>query len=56
MTGSGAVDATGTRAEYTLRMLGVEIRQKTLREADRVTVDQEGPGFRAHHELLRQPS
>lgn len=54
MTGSGVVDPTATRAEYTLFWLGVELRQRTVREGDRVTVEQEGPGFRAHQELQRQ--
>lgn len=53
MTGSGSVDPTATRAEYALTWLGVEIRQRTAREDDRVTVHQEGPGFRGHQELLR---
>jgi hypothetical protein len=54
ITGSGSIDPTATRADYTLRWLGVEIRQRTTREGDRLTVHQEGPGFRAHQELLRR--
>lgn len=54
MTGEGAIDATGTRGEYTLRWLGVEIRQRTVRDADRVTVHQEGPGFHGVQELARE--
>lgn len=53
MTGSGAIDLTTTRGEYTLNWLGVELRQRTVREANRVTVEQEGPGFRAYQELQR---
>lgn len=53
MTGSGAIDATATRGEYTLSWLGVEIRQRTVRDGDRVTVHQEGPGFRGVQELFR---
>jgi hypothetical protein len=54
MTGGGSVDPTATSADYTLTWLGVQIRQRTAREDDRVTVHQEGPGFRGHQELLRQ--
>jgi hypothetical protein len=54
MTGAGSVDPTATRADYTLTWLGVQIRQRTAREDDRVTVHQEGPGFRGRQELLRQ--
>jgi len=54
MTGYGSVDPTATRADYTLTWLGVEIRQWTTRANDRVTVHQEGPGFRAQQELVRQ--
>jgi hypothetical protein len=54
MTGSGSIDATATRGEYTLRWLGVEIRQRTVRGDDRVTVHQEGPGFHGVQELVRQ--
>jgi len=54
MTGHGSVDPTATRAEYTLGWLGVEIHQRTVREADRVTVHQEGPGFRGYQELRRR--
>jgi hypothetical protein len=54
MTGSGAIDATGTRGEYALRWLGVDIRQRTVREGDRVTVHQEGPGFHGVQDLARR--
>ncbi|MEZ4339645.1 MAG: hypothetical protein R3B82_23725 [Sandaracinaceae bacterium] len=54
MTGDGSIDATATRGEYHLRWLGVEILQRTERDADRVTVRQEGPGFRGHQTLIRQ--
>lgn len=54
MTGSGAVDPGATHAEYTLIWLGVEIRQRTTLDADRVTVHQDGPGCRGHQELRRQ--
>lgn len=53
MTGAGCVDSAGVCAEYTLRWFGVELGQRTRREANRVIVDQAGPGFRAHHELIR---
>ncbi len=54
MTGSGEVDATATGATYTLRWLGVTIAQHTEREPDRVTVHQEGPGFRGVQVLVRR--
>lgn len=53
MTGSGDVDASATRARYTLTWLGVEIQQHTVREGDLVTVHQEGPGFAGVQELRR---
>ena len=54
MTGQGSVDPTATHAEYTLRWLGVEITQHTTREANLVTVHQQGPGFQGLQELQRQ--
>ena len=56
MTGTGAIDPTGTRGEYALRWLGMDIRQRTVREPDRVTIHQEGPGFRGDQVLLRVDS
>lgn len=56
MTGSGEVDPSATRARYTLRWLGVTVRQHTVREVDRVTVVQEGPGFGGTQVLVRQAS
>jgi hypothetical protein len=56
MTGFGAIDPTATEGDYTLTWLGMKMRQRTIREADRVTVHQEGPGFRGHQELLRLAS
>lgn len=54
MTGSGEIDASATRGSYRLRWLGVEITQHTERAADRVTVVQEGPGFRGVQVLVRR--
>lgn len=54
MTGAGSVDPTATHAEYLLTWLGVEIRQQTTRDGDRVTVDQQGPGFRGTQDLRRR--
>jgi hypothetical protein len=54
MIGSGVVDETGTRVDYTLTWLGIGIRQHTERETDRVTVHQEGPGFHGVQELSRR--
>lgn len=54
MTGEAEVDPTGTRASYTLRWLGVTIRQQTTRGTDQVTLHQEGPGFRASQVLARR--
>jgi hypothetical protein len=54
MAGDGTVDATATRARYTLRWLGVTVRQHTVRDGDRVTVVQEGPGFGGTQVLVRQ--
>ncbi len=53
MTGSGATDPTGTRGEYALRWLGVDLAQHTVRESDRITIHQEGPGFHGDQVLLR---
>jgi hypothetical protein len=53
MQGHGTIDETATRATYTLRWLGVEIHQHTLREGDRVTVHQVGPGFSGVQRLER---
>lgn len=53
MTGSGSVDAAGMRAEYTLRWLGMEMRQHTVLQDGRVLVEQDGPGFHGHQELVR---
>lgn len=53
MTGQGGIDPTATRGEYTLWWLGVEVRQRTERDGDRVTVHQEGPGFRGVQALVR---
>lgn len=54
MTGSGQIDATATKGDYALRWLGIEIHQRTEREADLVTVYQEGPGFKGVQVLKRQ--
>lgn len=53
MEGTGEIDETGTVAEYRLRWFGVELRQRTTRAGDRVTVAQEGPGFRGAQTLMR---
>lgn len=55
MVGQGSVDASGTRASYALTWLGAEITQTTVREDDRVTVTQAGPGFTGVQRLTRQP-
>ena len=55
MTGTGRVDASTTRADYDLHWRGTHIRQVTERTAERVTVRQEGPGFRGVQVLVRQP-
>jgi hypothetical protein len=54
MTGTGRVDATTTRADYELRWRGAPIVQYTERTAERVTVHQQGPGFRGLQVLVRQ--
>lgn len=54
MTGTGSIDESGTRAEYALEWLGAPLRQTTVREADVVTVTQEGPGFTGLQVLQRQ--
>ncbi len=55
MTGTGTIDETGTRAEYDLAWLGVEMHQSTVRTDDVVTVTQIGPGFEGVQKLMRHP-
>jgi len=43
---TGEVNAATTRASYSIHFMGAEMLQTTLREADRVTLTQELPGYR----------
>lgn len=51
VTGTGHVESH--RASYSFEWLGVRLEQTTLREADRVTLTQRGPGFEGVQRLQR---
>jgi hypothetical protein len=53
MTGTARALPDGASVEYELRWLGAEIRQRTQRTQDHVTVRMEGPGFAGVQELER---
>ena len=52
VTGSGHVESD--RARYTFEWLGVRLDQTTVREQDRVTLTQRGPGFEGVQRLQRR--
>ena len=49
----GEVDETASRASYTIQFLGAEMAQSAERLADRVTLTQTLPGYRAVQRLER---
>lgn len=53
-SGAGTIDASGDQAQYTLAWLGAPMTQTTIREHERVTVTQEGRGWRGVQALERQ--
>jgi hypothetical protein len=52
-SGAGTIDASGDHAQYTLEWLGAPMTQTTVREHDRVTVTQDGRGWRGVQALDR---
>ena len=54
LSGGGSIDDTGDHAEYAFQWLGITLRQTTVREPDRVTVTQRGPGFSGVQTLQRR--
>ena len=53
MSGSGTIDEAAEHAEYEMTWLGAPMRQTTVREPDRVTVTQEGAGWKGVQPLAR---
>lgn len=53
LEGEGHVEHDTAHAVYSFRWLGVQLSQRTERDGDRVTVHQEGPGFRGVQRLQR---
>jgi hypothetical protein len=54
VTGEGSVGPDGATARYVLQWLGVTVEQTTVREANRVTLTQVGPGFSGVQGLVRE--
>ena len=54
LSGHGTIDPTAQHAEYTFLWLGTTLRQTAVREDNRVTVTQKGPGFEGTQALIRQ--
>ena len=53
LEGEGHVEDDALRASYSVRWSGVRLTQHTERDGDRVTVHQQGPGFRGMQRLER---
>jgi hypothetical protein len=53
ISGAGTIDENAEHAEYAIDWLGAPMRQTTVREDDRVTVTQQGSGWRGVQPLAR---